>query len=107
MAWHFRDHANPTQYQDMCDHIHLDEKWFFLTQEKEMAVLHCFNQILLNNGDNDYSINHISKEKLECLGQLPDVLDVVEEGAHIFNSNTYMNDTNEDINDEHMTTTTT
>ena len=39
MAWHFRDHANPTQYQDMHDWIHLDEKWFFLTQEKEMYLL--------------------------------------------------------------------
>ena len=35
------------------------------------------------NGDKDYSYNieHILKEKLECTGQLPDVLDVVEEVA--------------------------
>ena len=31
MANHFRDPQDPSKYQDMCDHIHLDEKWFFLT----------------------------------------------------------------------------
>ena len=38
-----------------------------------------FNQIILNHGDNDYNIEHLSKEKLEQMGQLPDVLDVVKE----------------------------
>ena len=38
----------------------------------------CFNQIILHNGDIDYNIEHILKEKLECTGQLLDVLDVVE-----------------------------
>ena len=31
------------------------------------------------NGDNDYNIKHLSKEKLERTGQLPNVLDVVDE----------------------------
>ena len=31
MANHFRDPQDPSKYHDMCDHIHLDEKWFFLT----------------------------------------------------------------------------
>ena len=31
MANHFQDPQDPSKYQDMCDHIHLDEKWFFLT----------------------------------------------------------------------------
>ena len=39
----------------------------------------CFNQIILPHGDNDYSIEHISKAKLERQGQLPDVLDVVDD----------------------------
>ena len=30
-----------------------------------------FNQIILCNGDNDYNIEHLSKEKLEQAGQLP------------------------------------
>ena len=35
LAWllmvnHFRDPQDPSKYQDI-DHIHLDEKWFFLT----------------------------------------------------------------------------
>ena len=29
MTLHFRDHEDPTKYQDMHDQIHLDEKWFF------------------------------------------------------------------------------
>ena len=39
MANHSRDPQDPSKYQDMCDHIHLDEKWFFLTQEKECHLL--------------------------------------------------------------------
>ena len=38
-----------------------------------------FNQIILCNGDNDYNIKHLSKEKLEQTGQLPNELDVVDE----------------------------
>ena len=40
-----------------------------------------FNQIILCNGDNDYNIKHLSKEKLERTGQLPNVLDVVDEAS--------------------------
>ena len=52
MANHFWDPQDPFKYQDMCDRIHLDEKWFFLTQEKERYLLvsddqnpkHCVKQ---------------------------------------------------------------
>ena len=40
-----------------------------------------FNQIILCNGDNDYNIEHLPKEKLERAGQLPNVLDVVDEAS--------------------------
>ena len=40
-----------------------------------------FNQIILCNGDNDYNIEHLSKEKLERTGQLPNVLDVVDKAS--------------------------
>ena len=40
-----------------------------------------FNQIILCNGDNEYNIEHLSKEKLERAGQLPNVLDVVDEAS--------------------------
>ena len=40
-----------------------------------------FNQIIQCNGDNNYNIEHISKEKLEQTGQLPNVLDVVDEAS--------------------------
>ena len=39
MAMHFRDPEDPTNYQDMHDQIHLDEKWFFLMQEKVRYLL--------------------------------------------------------------------
>ena len=39
MALHFRDPVDPTKYYDMLDWIHLDEKWFFLTWEKEKFLL--------------------------------------------------------------------
>ena len=40
-----------------------------------------FNQIILCNGDNEYDIQHLSKEKLERAGKLPNVLDVVDEAS--------------------------
>ena len=39
MTLHFIDCEDPTKYQDMCDQIHLDEKWFFLMCEKERYLL--------------------------------------------------------------------
>ena len=38
-----------------------------------------FYQIILCNGDNDYNIKHLSKEKLKQTGQLPNALDVVDD----------------------------
>ena len=40
MVLSFRNPANLGQYQDMRDRIHVDEKWFFLTREKERYLLH-------------------------------------------------------------------
>ena len=39
MALHFRDPVDLTKYHDMLDWIHLDEKWFFLTQKKGRYLL--------------------------------------------------------------------
>ena len=54
MANHFRDPQDPSKYQDMHDHIHLDEKWFFLTQEKEQHLL------LLDKKNPKHCIKHKS-----------------------------------------------
>ena len=77
-----------------------------------------FNQIILCNGDNNYNIEHLSKEKLKWKGQLPNVLDVVDEVSafdHISIPHTPDNDmdktnlTNpfehENTNDTHKTQT--
>ena len=40
MAMDARDPVDQTKYQDMHDQIHVDEKWFFLTREKERYLLH-------------------------------------------------------------------
>ena len=40
MAMDSRDLDDQTKYQDMHDQIHVDEKWFFLTREKERYLLH-------------------------------------------------------------------
>ena len=50
-----------------------------------LTLQSCFNQIILHHGDNDYSIEHILKEKLEWAGQLPDILDVVDEDTYQMN----------------------
>ena len=47
-----------------------------------LTLQSCFNQIILHLGDNDYIIEHISKAKLERQGQLPDVLDVVDDDIY-------------------------
>ena len=39
MANHFRDPQDPSKFQDMRDRIHVYEKWFFLTREKERYLL--------------------------------------------------------------------
>ena len=66
----------------------------------------CFNQIIFHNGDNDYNIEHISKERLECIGQLLDVMDVVEDVAQLFNTNASTNDSNNETDDEQTQTNT-
>ena len=55
----------------------------------------------MHNGDNDYNIDHISKEKLEHIGQLLDVADVVEDTAQLFSPNRSTNyETDASTNDE-------
>ena len=39
MVLHFRDPVDLTKYHDLLDWIHLDEKWFFLTQKMERYLL--------------------------------------------------------------------
>ena len=46
MAMDSRDLDDLTKYQDMHDQIHVDEKWFFLTQEKERYLLHQYRKNL-------------------------------------------------------------
>ena len=59
----------------------------------------CFNQIITHHGDNDYHIDHIAKEKLEWNGNLPDVMDMVEDAEHLLNHN----DTDDDESENEMT----
>ena len=59
----------------------------------------CFNQIITRHGDNDYHIDHIVKEKLEQNGNLPDVMDVVEDAEHLLDPN----NTDEDDSESKMT----
>lgn len=44
-----------------------------------LTLQSCLNEIILQNGGNDYSIPHMAKEKLEREGRLPEVLEVVDE----------------------------
>ena len=60
-----------------------------------LTLQSCFNQIILHHGDNDYSIEHISKAKLEWQGQLLDALDVVDDDIYETNDKT-----NDETNDE-------
>ena len=63
-----------------------------------------FYQIILCNGDNDYNIKHLSKEKLKRTGQLPNVLDVVDE-ASAFDEISIPNTPDSDMEEINLTTT--
>ena len=56
----------------------------------------CFNKIITHHGDNDYHIDHIAKEKLERNGNLPDVIDVVDDAEHLLDRNNMDEDDSED-----------
>ena len=56
----------------------------------------CFNQIIKNQGGNKYKIDHILKERLEHIGQLPDVMEVVVEAQQLFNTSEISNEDTED-----------
>ena len=66
-----------------------------------------FNQIILNHGDSDYNVEHLSKEKLEQTGQLPDVLDVVEEVMTLNLFNTPSDNPNNEMDKADMETNLT
>ena len=51
---------------------------------------------MMHHGNNDYNIDHIGKEQLERNGNLPDVMDVVEDAANICNY--YVTDDDESDN---------
>ena len=55
----------------------------------------CFNQIITHHGDNDYHIDHITKEKLEQNGNLPDVMDVVDDAEYLLDPNSMDEDNSE------------
>ena len=54
----------------------------------------------MNNGGNDYKIDQISKEMLKCIGQLPDVMEVVVEAQQLFNTSKSRNNKTEDEDTE-------
>ena len=66
-----------------------------------------FNQIILNHGDKDYNIEHLSKEKLEQMGQSLDVLDVVEELVTLYHFHTHTNNLNDEMDEAEMETNAT
>ena len=63
-----------------------------------------FNRIILCHGDNNYNIKHLSKEKLKRTGQLPNVLDVVDE-ASAFDENSIPYTPDSDMKEIKQTTT--
>ena len=63
-------------------------------------TLQCFfNQIITHHGDNDYHIDHIAKEKLERNGNVPDVMNVVDDAEHLLDPN----NTDKDDSENEMT----
>ena len=92
MFLHFRDPDDPTKFEDMLDQIHVDEKWFFLTQERKdtSSCPRTKTQSIASN----INPTSLTKDKLERNGKLLDVMDVVEEVAHLFDINDIDNETN-------------
>ena len=67
-----------------------------------MTLQSVFNQIILCNGDNDNNIEHLLKEKLKQKGQLPNVLDVVDE-ANAFDHISIPDTPDNDMDETHLT----
>ena len=80
--------------------------------QAELHVANRFNQIILHHEDNNYSIEHILKAKLEWQGQLPNVLDVVDDIIYQMNdesdgeSNSYNKNDSLNKNNESNSSTT-
>ena len=55
----------------------------------------CFNQIITHHGYNDYNIDHIAKEKLEQNGNLPNVMDEVDNAEDLLDPNSMDKDDSE------------
>ena len=74
---------------DKYSHHKINQTW--------LTLQCCFNQIIMHHGNNVYKIDHIGKEQLEQSGNLPDVMDVVEDAENICNYN--LTDDDESKND--------
>ena len=75
--------AAPKNEEDLIKSVQLAYNNYPRTKLNRMwlTLQSVFNQIILCNGDNEYDIQHLSKEKLERAGKLPIVLDVVDEAS--------------------------
>ena len=67
-----------------------------------LTLQRCFNQIITHHGDNDYNIDHIGKEQLEQNGNLPDVMDVVEDVVEDVAKIHNYNDTDDDSDNNNI-----
>ena len=61
-----------------------------------LTIQCCFNQIPKNHSGSKYKIDHILKERLECSGELPDVMEVVVEVQELLNTTEITNKDTED-----------
>ena len=64
----------------------------------------CIQQKILCNGDNNYNIKHLSKKQLERKGQLPNVLDVVDD-VSAFHQISIPNTPDTDMDETNLTIT--
>ena len=71
-----------------------------------LTLQSCFNPTILHHGDNDYSIEHISKAKLEWQGQLLDILDVVDDNIYQTNDESNGESNSYNKNDESKSSNT-
>jgi hypothetical protein len=51
-----------------------------------LSLMGCLNEIIKHNGDNDYKIPHMGKDRLERIGQLPITIPVCDDAVELLNA---------------------
>ena len=82
-------HANaPQNYEEIIHQVQAtyNDYSYKKINRVYLTLMSCLNEIIDHNGDNDYKLPHMGKERLERLGLLPQTLEVTPAANRFFES---------------------